>query len=121
MLVKSINSSCIATYDDILFPKIICTRSSLSNLEKLVSDSVINVKFDTTVQCGIYMANSYYGETSMIVVKTHTDRGLINFIDFKQNLDKIDRFELTNVKRISKTNNDYINTYNNGCCNMQQN
>ena len=117
MLIKTINSTCIDTYEKIEFPKIICTRSSLSYLEKLTSDQTINVKFDITIPCGIYTGDSYYGIVTMIVGRQYNDRGVINFIDFGQSLDKFDRFEITNVKRISKTNNEYINTYNIGCCN----
>lgn len=116
ILLKFINTSCIDKHEFIKYDRIVAQRIPNLMKEKITNDKIINVRININIPCGIYKCDSYYGDAIIIVSREHNNKAIINFINFFQNLDEFDRFELKNITRMTNTSNDYINTYNRGCC-----
>lgn len=92
--------------------------------KQTIGISVINLKLDRTVPCGIYSTDTSFGNATLIVNKDSLKIGYLNYghevlsnnPETKKEIDDANLFDLWNINRITGKNNKFINTYNHGCC-----
>lgn len=85
-------------------------------LQERVGIDTINLKLDRDVPCGIYTLMNAYGKAVMFVGNTDTRIGYMHM----NNMDlvsKISLFDLWDLQRLDSSDNQFIQTYNRGCCN----
>lgn len=93
-------------------------------LKQRIGISVINLKLDRTIPCGIYSTDTAFGNATLIVNKNSLKIGYLNYSqdileanpETKKEIDNANLFDLWNINRMSGKNNNFINTYNHGCC-----
>ena len=98
-------------------------KTELESRQK-IGISVINLKLDRTIPCGIYNTDTSFGNATLIVSKDSLKVGYLNYSqdileenpETKKEIDKADLFDLWNITRITGKKNKFIDTYNRGCC-----
>jgi len=115
-LILIIYNKCTGEDERLKIPRMLGSKISGTGLSKKLGFPTVNVKLDKPIPCGYYDANSNHGPATVVVGKFDQNKALINFMNFKPEIDKIDRFELWDLNRIVRTDNDIIRTFNRGCC-----
>lgn len=80
-----------------------------------VGIDTVNLKLDRDVPCGIYNMKTSYGNATLIVSKDNYRLGYMN-IENMNIIQGINLFDLWDLERIESRDNQFIITYNNGCC-----
>lgn len=89
-----------------------------------VGITTINLKLDRDVPCGIYKLETSYGDAVMFVAKESNRIGYLNYAqevlasnpETERGINSANLFDLWNIMRINGGDNEFINTYNRGCC-----
>lgn len=115
-LVLSINSTCVGENEIVIIKEAFGTRVKGIELSKRLGFPTVNIRLDKGLPCGFYEADSDYGPATFVVGKLNNTRAFINFTEFKEKMDKIERFKFTNLKRVVNNESDFVTTYNKGCC-----
>lgn len=115
ILLKITNTSCLGENE--LFEISVASGSRIKgiDLSKNLGFPTVNIKLDEEIPCGIYNGESNYGYVTFVVVK-NGKKAYVNFAEYKEEIDEIDRFRFTNLNRIVNSESDLISTYNRGCC-----
>lgn len=95
-----------------------------SQFKERVGITTINLKLDRDAPCGIYKLDTAYGKAVMFVGKNSNRIGYLNYPqeileanpETRREIDSADLFDLWNLVRINGGDNQFINTYNRGCC-----
>jgi hypothetical protein len=95
-----------------------------TEFKKRVGITTINLKLDRDVPCGIYKLQTSYGDATIFVAKNSKRVGYLNYAqevleanpETRREIDSADLFDLWNLDRVSGGDNEFINTYNRGCC-----
>jgi hypothetical protein len=111
-LLLSLNKPCLKERETITINKLHGSVIPFDNNDLLD----LKLKLDINVPCGIYKLFTHYGPALLIVGGSEENIGILNFIDVTDQKLKIPRFEMWDVKRLTSFDNDFINTYNKGCC-----
>jgi hypothetical protein len=87
---------------------------SKSYKERIGLDT-IDLKLDRDVPCGIYYANTIYGTGVLLVGQNNTRRCYFH-MDNMNSLEKVYIIDLWDLQRLVSEENNFIKTYNRGCC-----
>jgi hypothetical protein len=95
-----------------------------SEFKERVGITTINLKLDRDVPCGIYQLDTSFGKAAMFVAKKSNRIGYLNYQqevleakpETRKEIDAADLFDLWNLIRVNGGDNEFINTYNRGCC-----
>lgn len=77
--------------------------------------NTMNLKLDRDIPCGMYQVSTSYGDGILIVGRSNRRIGYLNIQDMSI-LNDINALDMWNIIRIESNDNDFINTYNRGCC-----
>lgn len=111
--------------DSIKIPYIRAGRlQNRTEIEDRIGITSVNLKLDRDIPCGVYKLGTNYGNATMFVGKESLRLGYLVYAQkilgldpqTKKDIDKADLFDLWNLDRVSQKNDDFINTYNGGCC-----
>lgn len=94
--------------------KIISAKGSRLPNEESILDT-IKIKLNKEIKCGIYQTKSFYGNGILIVGFDNYNVGYLKLPDM-ESLNKINVFDLWDLTRLHSDKNDFIKTYNRGCC-----
>lgn len=115
-LVLTINSACVGENEIVIIKEAFGTRVKGIKLSKRLGFPTVNIRLDKALPCGFYETDSDYGPATFVVGKLNNTRAFINFTEFKEKMDKVERFKFTNLRRVVNSESDFISTYNKGCC-----
>lgn len=121
-VVYSIQSSCPG--DNVRIEYARAGRLPESKFKEEVGITTINLKLDRDIPCGIYKLGTSYGDAVLFMTKSSNRIGYLNYPqeyldanpETRREIDSSDLFDLWNLMRINGGNNQFINTYNRGCC-----
>ena len=121
-VVYSIQSRCPG--ENIHIEYVRAGRLPGSKFKERVGITTINLKLDRDVPCGIYRLDTSYGNGVMFVAKHSNRVGYLNYPqevleanpETRKEIDSADLFDLWKLRRINGGDNEFINTYNRGCC-----
>jgi hypothetical protein len=116
-LSLTVENQCPDPNKKIYIDRIIGLKILGEKFSKSIGIPTINVKLDKQIDCGYYTLNTVFGPAVLIVGKENRTFGGLNFLTFSNEINKIDRFELRNLNKVINKKNDFITTYNKGCCN----
>jgi hypothetical protein len=102
--------------EKIIIKKSYGSRNNNNNFLKNIGFNTIRIFLDVAIPCGFYEASTDNGPVTMIVGKENRNEAVVKFIHYKPELEKLERFEFRNLKRISNVSSNVINTFNIGCC-----
>ena len=122
LLIFIVIFNCIVYNNQYKCPKYIlkinyirASRLPGSKYSERVEIDTINLKLDRDVPCGIYKVKTLYGYGILIVAKNNKRIGYLNMKDTKL-YDNVNLFDVWDIERINTDDNQFINTYNRGCC-----
>lgn len=124
-LVLSLNKPCLQERETITVKKL--SGTTIPNIhsesfdDKNVFDDAkgvfdLRLKLDASVPCGIYRVSTHYGPAILIIGRNEEDIAQMNFVNVTNEKLKVKRFEMWDAVRLISSENDFINTYNKGCC-----
>lgn len=121
-VVYSIQSRCPG--EEIRIEYVRAGRLPGSQFTERVGITTINLKLDRDVPCGIYKLDTSYGNAVLFVAKNSKRVGYMNYPqdaleknpEAKREIDAADLFDLWGLTRVNGGDNEFINTYNRGCC-----
>jgi hypothetical protein len=94
-----------------------------SRFDESIGITSIKLKLENKIPCGIYRLNTNFGKATLFVSLQSPYKGYLNFPQSilsndtsNKSINETDVFDLWNIVRINDTNNDFIATYNRGCC-----
>ena len=124
-LVLSLNKPCLQERETITIKKL--SGVTIPNIHTLVQDDTrvfddakgifdLRLKLDASIPCGIYRVSTHYGPAILIIGRNEEDVAQMNFISVTKEKLAVKRFEMWDAVRLISSENDFINTYNKGCC-----
>jgi hypothetical protein len=121
-VVYSIQARCPG--DNIRIKYVRAGRLPGNQFKERVGITTINLKLDQDIPCGIYKLDTSYGKAVMFVAKNSNRIGYLNYQqemleanpETKKEIESADLFDIWNLIRINGGDNEFINTYNRGCC-----
>lgn len=94
-----------------------------NRFDRSIGITTINLRLEKKVPCGIYRLNTNFGEATLFVSLKSPYKGYLSFPqvtlandESNKNINETNIFDLWNIVRLNNTNNDFISTYNRGCC-----
>jgi hypothetical protein len=108
--------SCTTAHMDIKINQISGSRADYIIEGDKTGFPFIYIQLDNEIPCGIYSANSRYGEVSLYIGRNDRNKARVYFFNLDKKVDMTNRFVFTNLVRMTNHRNDFINTYNIGCC-----
>jgi hypothetical protein len=99
-------------------------RIAGTGLKNVAGIETIGLKLDSDVPCGIYRVETPYGNAVLFVSKKSLRMGDLRYSqnmlekapETRKDINDADLFDLWNLDRITDRSNDFVNTYNRGCC-----
>jgi hypothetical protein len=86
-----------------------------TGLARRIGIDTINLKLDRDVPCGIYSIMTMYGAGVMFVGRNNYRVGSMNIKDMSL-IANVNMFDLWGLERMENKDNNFIATYNAGCC-----
>lgn len=114
-IIYSITTKCV---DDniVIIDKLHGSRIEGIHLARELGFPTINLKLSKPAPCGFYTGNSQFGAVTIVVGKEDRYRADVHFVNFNDEVDKMDMFMFWDVKRVVNRKSDVISTFNRGCC-----
>lgn len=113
---STINNTCALMFERIHIAHITGTRIGNIRLADKLGFPTITLRLDHPIPCGFYIGSSRFGQVIVVIGKHDRTKADINFNTYRSDLDKTERFEITDLHRIIANESDMIRTYNVGCC-----
>jgi hypothetical protein len=85
------------------------------NYAERVGLDTLNIKLDRDIPCGIYSVKTAYGNGIIFIGSPSSNVGYFFMTDTKY-LEKINMFDVWDIKRLESDDNKFLLTYNRGCC-----
>ncbi len=85
------------------------------HLKERVGIDTINLKLDRDIPCGIYNLMTVYGKAIMFVTNTDSRIGYMHMNNM-ESVANLSLFDLWDIQRLESSDNQFIQTYNTGCC-----
>ena len=109
-------AKCIGN-NNLSIDEVIGFRSLGLKISRKIGIPTINYNIEKSIPCGIYFANSEFGEVVIFIDNDNLFKIYVHYITYYPKVDSTDVVIFTNIKRLVDTRNAIINTYNKGCCN----
>jgi hypothetical protein len=85
------------------------------NYAERVGLDTLNIKLDRDIPCGVYSVKTAYGNGIIFIGSPSSNVGYFFMTDTKY-LEKINMFDVWDIKRLESDDNKFLLTYNRGCC-----
>lgn len=111
----SIKHRCQNRSTDIKYSSIKYARGAkYSNPNKRSNISMIDIKLDRDLGCGVYNVKTTYGQAKLYVYKFDGKYAELKFPKSIETIDKIDLFDLWDIEKIIDSKDEFIKTLE--CC-----
>lgn len=91
-------------------------RLNSSKYSKEIGIPTIHVGLDRDLPCGVYTGKSIFDKVLIFVSKKSPKLAYIHFYNHESRINTSKVFDFWDVSKIIDSKNEFINTYNRGCC-----